>query len=98
MFEPRPGWSRLAGLIDVNFRRGGLTDGRRISRFLRSFGLDRPIEDYAMPYTAIATDLESGREVWLQTGPIEPAVRVYADTISVPSADNWRCNRYTAQR
>ena len=42
---------------------------------LRRLGIDAPIESYAKRYAAVATDLASGREVWLQTGPIHEAVR-----------------------
>jgi NTE family protein len=39
------------------------------------------IESYSKPYAAIATDLVSGREIWLQSGPIDEAVRA---SISLP--------------
>jgi NTE family protein len=38
--------------------------------FLQQLGFDQPIESYARPYAAVATDLATGREIWLQSGPI----------------------------
>ena len=43
--------------------------------FLRGLGIGAPIESYAKPYAAVATDLATGREIWLQSGPIHEAVR-----------------------
>src|SRR5690606_19397022 len=34
-----------------------------------------PIESHAKKYAAVATDLVTGRETWLQSGPIHEAVR-----------------------
>jgi NTE family protein len=39
------------------------------------------IEDLPIPYTAVATDLLAGREVWLQSGPVEQAIRA---SIAIP--------------
>lgn len=33
------------------------------------------IEDLPMPFTAVATDLLSGKEVWFQQGPVDAAIR-----------------------
>lgn len=43
--------------------------------------VDAKIEDCDKPFAAIATDLETGREVWLRNGPIDQAVRA---SISLP--------------
>lgn len=40
------------------------------------------IEDCAIPFTAVATDLNSRREVWFQHGPIATAVRA---SVAIPS-------------
>jgi NTE family protein len=36
---------------------------------------DRKIEELPIPFTAVATELESGREVWLSEGPLFDAIR-----------------------
>ena len=43
--------------------------------FLQGLGIGQPIESYATQYAAVATDLATGREIWLQSGPIHEAVR-----------------------
>jgi NTE family protein len=68
-------WRQVVRLMDVRLMGGGLIDGKQVVALLRRLGIDAPIESYGKRYAAIATDLESGREVWLQTGPIHDAVR-----------------------
>jgi NTE family protein len=74
-------WREIAGLLDVRLSGGGLIDGKQIAAFLRSLDISAPIESYPKKYAAIATDLVTGREIWLQTGAIERAVRA---SISLP--------------
>jgi len=74
-------WREIVGLLDVRLAGGGLIDGKLIVEFLRGLKIGGPIESYDKRFAAVATDLASGREVWLQTGPIEEAVRA---SISLP--------------
>lgn len=67
--------TRFMSLIDIRPNSGGLVEGREISRMLENLGLPERIEDLPMPYAAIATDMESGREVWLREGNLSSAVR-----------------------
>ena len=39
---------------------------------------DARIEDLPIPFTAVATDLETGEERWLQEGPVDVAIRASA--------------------
>lgn len=81
------GWARsitatkLATMIDVNLTSGGLVEAKQVSRFFEKLDMPRLIEDQKIPYMAIATDMRSGREVWLKEGPIIPALRA---SISLP--------------
>ena len=68
-------WREIIGLIDVRLTGGGVVDGKLVVEFLRGLGIGEPIESYATPYAAVATDLVTGREIWLQSGPIHEAVR-----------------------
>ena len=68
-------WSGIVGLLDISLIRGGLIDGKQIVKLLQKLGIDVPIETCAKPFAAIATDLETGREIWLREGPIAEAVR-----------------------
>lgn len=71
----------MAALADVKLTRGGLLDGGRVVGLLKKMGVDGPISGLAMPYAAIATDLETGREVQLRKGPVLDAVRA---SIAIP--------------
>jgi NTE family protein len=68
-------WREVVALIDVRLAGGGLVDGRLIKEFLQGLGIEKPIESHAKLFAAVATDLATGREVWIQTGPIHEAVR-----------------------
>ncbi len=68
-------WREIAALIDVRLIGGGLIDGNGVIAWLRGLGVDGSIENYSRRYAAIATDLATGREVWLERGPVLEAVR-----------------------
>jgi NTE family protein len=68
-------WREIVGLMDVRLSGGGLIDGKQIVAFLQGLGIAGPIESYAKRYAAVATDLATGREIWLQSGPIHDVVR-----------------------
>ncbi len=72
---------KIAGFLDINPASGGLIEGNRIRDLLRSLKIDVPIESLAKPYTAIASDLGSGREIWLQKGSMVDAIRA---SIAIP--------------
>ena len=63
------------GYFDLHVGRGGLIKGERLVEELR--GLIGPfrIEDLRIPYIAIATDLVTGHEIWLQQGDLTEALR-----------------------
>ena len=74
------GWRDVFGLMDFTLR-GGLIRGKKLFEFMRArFGL-RDIGDLPMPYGAVATELASGREVWLRDGQVLDAVRA---SIAIP--------------
>lgn len=68
-------------LLDWTLSGGGLIHGRRIIDKLRELIGDRDIEDLPVPYTAVAVDLDRGREVWMSWGPLFDAVRA---SIAIP--------------
>jgi NTE family protein len=74
-------WRKIARLTDLRLIGGGLVSGRQIVAFLDGLGVREPIESYATPYAAVATDMATGREIWLQSGPIHEAVRA---SIAIP--------------
>lgn len=74
------GWAQSMGLlgilsiVDVTFRRGGLVAAERVFERFRNPATDVRIEDLPKRYAAVATDLASGREIWLRDGPLLDAV------------------------
>ncbi len=68
-------WRKMAGFLDVNLASGGLIEGKRIVAFLNSIKEDAPIESLNKPFMTIASDMQTGREVWLDKGSIVDAVR-----------------------
>jgi len=62
-------------LLDPTIGRPGLFKGERVIAVLRELIGDHAIETLPIAFTAVATDLESGREVWLREGDLFDAIR-----------------------
>jgi NTE family protein len=80
-------------MLDVRLSGGGLVAGQESVALVRKLRISASIASYSKPFAAVATDLQTGREVWLREGPIEEAVRA---SISLPGilsparhADRW---------
>jgi len=71
----------VVGLLDVTLARGGVIEGSKLFRTFRETPADIVIEKLAKPFAAVATDFATGREVWLQKGPLLDAVRA---SLSLP--------------
>jgi NTE family protein len=74
-------WSYLIGFMDVIIPRSGLIEGERMTNYFRQNLSDLNIEDLAIPFAAVATDLKTGREVFLREGSLIDAIRA---SISLP--------------
>jgi len=68
-------------LLDLSFGSPGLLKGERVIRVLKELIGDRNIEDLPVPFTAVATDVGSGKEVWLSRGSLFDAIRA---SIAIP--------------
>jgi len=66
---------QVVRLLDPAFTRLGLFKGERIIGVLRELIGDFAIEDLPVSFTAVATDLVSGEEVWLRDGKLFDAIR-----------------------
>jgi NTE family protein len=66
---------QVVRLLDPAFGRAGLFKGERVIGVLRELIGDCAIEDLPMSFTAVATDLESGEEVWMREGRLFDAIR-----------------------
>jgi NTE family protein len=67
-------WRKVVGYFDLTLS-GGLLKGDKLFDSLREDFLGKRIEELKRPFTSVATDLASGREVWLRKGPVAHAVR-----------------------
>ena len=62
-------------LLDFSFSRAGLFKGERIIGLLKELIGDFNIEDLPISFTAVATDVAAGKEVWLNQGSLFDAIR-----------------------
>lgn len=69
---------RFAALTDLRLSGGGLVEGQAILDTLSELGIGGDIADLPLPFIAVATDLRTGREVWLRDGDVAEAVRASA--------------------
>ena len=74
-------WKRIAHFFDVVFPKSGLIDGNKVADFVRTHVKEINIEELPVPFSAISTNLATGKEVVIQEGDIIEAVRA---SISVP--------------
>lgn len=73
-------WQGVMGLLDFKIS-GGLVGGNKLLDVFRGSLEDCGIESLPKLYAAVATELTSGREVWLRDGSLIDAVRA---SIAVP--------------
>ncbi|WP_226570549.1 patatin-like phospholipase RssA [Mangrovibacter yixingensis] len=62
-------------LMDVSWRRGGLLRGERVFKQVRQHIPARHIEECAVRFATVATNLSTGREIWFTKGDLHGAVR-----------------------
>lgn len=74
--------SDIFRLLDWTFSGGGLIRGNKLIDKLKRLVGDRNIEDLPLDYTAVAVDIEKGKEVWLDEGPLFDAIRA---SIAIPA-------------
>lgn len=65
-------------LVDFSFISNGAIRGDKLFSVLSEMLGDVQIEDLEIPYTAVATDLISSKEVWFQRGSLSQAMRASA--------------------
>lgn len=73
-------WIDVMRLLDISFRRGAFKGEKIFARLYELVG-DPAIETLPLPYTAVATDLQSHKEVWFQRGSLLTAIRA---SIAIP--------------
>ena len=64
----------VLGFFDVSLT-GGLIKGAKLLDFASTSFLDETFADLDRPFACVATDLATGREIWLRDGSVADAVR-----------------------
>ena len=62
-------------LMDLSWQRGGLLRGDRVFSHIRQIMPNELIEACSKPFGVVATNLSTGREMWLTEGDLHQAVR-----------------------
>lgn len=73
--------SDMLRLLDLNFSGGGVIRGHKLVSKLKALVGDCNIEDLPLDYTAVAVDIERGKEIWLNDGPLFDAISA---SIAIP--------------
>ncbi|MEI2264295.1 patatin-like phospholipase RssA [Erwinia sp. CGal63] len=76
-------------LMDLSWRRGGLLRGERVFNHVRRLLPHTHIEECAMPFGAVATNLSTGRELWLTQGDLHQAIRASCSMPGLLSPVDW---------
>ncbi len=66
---------RIFGLMDFSWRGSGLISGNKLAKMLTEELDETQIEDLPRPFICIATELQTGHEIWLKKGHLATAVR-----------------------
>ncbi|ACI99103.1 patatin-like phospholipase family protein [Rhodospirillum centenum] len=72
------GMIELLKLIDITFSRGGLVAVEKAFERFRNEKTDIAIETLPIPFATVATDIATGREIWLREGHLLDVVRASA--------------------
>lgn len=67
-------WKNVLSLLDFKLS-GGLLQGAKLSAFLQKHFTDKDIRQLPKTFAAVATELVTGREIWLRKGSVIEAVR-----------------------
>jgi NTE family protein len=82
--DPLEKWMRsirkldIATLLDVSWSSGGIFKGNKIINKLIDLLEDARIENLPIPFTAVATDIVTEKEVWINKGSLFDAIRASA--------------------
>lgn len=71
----------IVNLLDISWNGSGLFKGDKIINTLKVLLGDIQIEDLSIPFTAVAADIDSEKEVWLNSGSLFDAIRA---SVSLP--------------
>lgn len=86
-------WKGILDYLDLSLRGGGVIQGEKLLEFLPDVISGSTIESLSRRFGAVATELNTGREVWFRDGPLMDGVRA---SISLPGlfAPVWLKDRW----
>jgi NTE family protein len=67
--------ARISRFFDFDFGQGGIIAGRRVLQILHPALLEAAVDQLRKPFVSVATDLNTGHEVWLREGSVVDALR-----------------------
>ncbi len=65
---------RVLSLLDLSFSGGGLFSGARLREKLEAALVGKTVEGLPIPFAAVATEISTGHEIWLRSGPLARAL------------------------
>lgn len=65
----------VRSLMDISLGSGGLVAGRKLTALLDEYAGGLLIENMTRNFAAVSTELKTGHEVWLRSGPLTRALR-----------------------
>jgi NTE family protein len=68
-------WKGILKYLDPSLLGGGLIQGERLSELVAQYVEDLHFEDLPRLLGVVATELDTGREIWFREGPVIQAVR-----------------------
>lgn len=71
----RLSWQTVVSFLDVSLIGGGLIKGDKLIQYFQREFADRDFEALDIPFACVATELQTGREIWLREGSVAKAVR-----------------------
>ncbi len=79
-------------LMDFTMSTQGVLKGQKVLEHLKTILGEIRIEDFDIPYTAVATDVRAKEEIWMRTGDLYTVIRASSSipTLMMPSKLNDR--------
>lgn len=68
-------WKEIINYIDLSIIGGGFIQGEKLLELAKNFFKEDSIESLPHQFGMVATELDTGREIWFQDGPILDALR-----------------------
>ena len=81
---------KMMSLADFTIPTNGFIKGKKINGWLKSIIGEIDFSDLKIPFTCLATDISSGKEVVIKQGPVVAAVRASASIPIIFTPARWQ--------